>query len=353
VSAARRDRLRAELARSGPDTLLVTASANVRYLTGFESSNAAVLIGPEAATLLTDGRYVEAARAIEGVELVQSSRDLASFLGERLGDLASGPVGFESGHVTHAAWQALGGSGIDLVPTAGLVERLRAVKEPGELDAIRRATAVTNTVYERLAEEGGVLGATEAELAWRLAGLVHDAAADGLAFETIAATGPNAALPHHHPGERRIEPGQTLIVDLGATLDGYASDCTRTFATGPLPDELGRAYEACREAQAESLAAVRAGASARAVDAVARRRLEEGGYEILHGLGHGVGLEVHEAPRLADTSDAVLEPGNVVTVEPGVYLAGVGGIRIEDLVIVTEGEPEVLTTFTKELVTLA
>lgn len=352
MSAARRDRLRAELARSGPDTLLVTTPANVRYLTGFESSNAAVLVGEDAATLLTDGRYVEAARAIEGVELVQSSRDLASFLGERLGDLVSGPVAFESGHLTYAAWQALSGSGIELVPTAGVVERLRAVKEPSELDAIRRAAAVTNAVYERLAEDGGVLGATEAELAWRLAGFVHDAAADGLAFETIAAAGPNAALPHHHPGGRRIEPGQTLIVDLGAALDGYASDCTRTFATGPLPDELARAYAACREAQADSLAAVRAGASARDVDAVARRRLEAEGYEVLHGLGHGVGLEVHEAPRLADTSDAVLEAGNVVTVEPGVYLAGVGGVRIEDLVIVTEDEPRVLTGFPKELVTV-
>lgn len=352
MSRARRERLRAELDHAELGTLLVTTPANVRYLTGFESTNAAVLVGADGDRLLTDGRYLEAARAIGGIELVQSSRDLATFLGARLGELATAPVGFEAGHLTYASWQVLSSAGVDLTPTTGLVERLRAVKEPEELDVIRRAAVLTNEVYERLAAEGGVVGATEADLAWRLAGLLHDAGADGLAFPTIAAAGPSAALPHHHPGERRIGAGETLIVDMGAALDGYASDCTRTFATGPLPEELARAYDACREAQAEALEAVRPGASARDVDAIARRRLEADGYETLHGLGHGVGLEVHEAPRLADTSDAVLDAGNVVTIEPGVYLAGLGGIRIEDLVIVGGAGPEVLTTFTKDLVTL-
>ncbi len=352
MSGARVERLRAELDRAGVATLLVTSPPNVRYLTGFESSNAAVLVGAEGARLVTDGRYIEAARGLEGVELVQSSRDLATFLAERLAELGAAPVGFEAAHLAYAAWQTFSADGVELVPTSGLVEGLRAVKEPAELDAIRRAAVVTNTVYERLAAEDAVVGATEAELAWRLAELFHEAGADGLAFPTIAATGPNAALPHHHPGGRRIEEGETLIVDMGAALDGYTSDCTRTFATGALPDELARAYEACREAQAEALAAVRPGASARDVDAIARGRLEAEGYETLHGLGHGLGLEVHEAPRLADTSDATLEAGNVVTVEPGVYLPGRGGVRIEDLVIVTGDGPEVLTTFTKELVTL-
>jgi Xaa-Pro aminopeptidase len=352
VRVARLERLRGELDRAAVGTLLVTSPPNVRYLTGFESSNAALLAGPEAARLVTDGRYIEAARGLQGLEVVQSSRDLTTFLGERLHELADGSVGFEAAHVTYAGWQALSASDVELVPTTGLVEALRAVKEPGELEAIRAAAGVTNAVYERLAEEGGVVGLTEAQLARRLALLLDDAGADGLAFPTIAASGPNAALPHHHPGERRIEAGETLIVDLGAALGGYASDCTRTFATGELPDDLARAYEACREAQAEALAAVRPGASAREVDGIARRRLEAEGYETLHGLGHGLGIEVHEAPRLADTSDATLEAGNVVTVEPGVYLAGRGGIRIEDLVIVARDGPEVLTTFTKELVTL-
>ena len=351
MRAARLERLRGELDRA-VGTHLVTSPPNVRYLSGFESSNAALLVGRDAARLVTDGRYIEAARGLQDVEVVQSSRDLSTFLGGRLHELADGPVGFEAAHVTYAGWQALSASEVELVPTTGLVEALRAVKDPGELEAIRAAAAVANAVYERLAEEGGVVGLTEAQLARRLAVLLDDAGADGLAFPTIAASGPNAALPHHDPGDRRIEARETLIVDLGAALGGYVSDCTRTFATGDLPDDLARAYVACREAQAEALAAVRPGASAREVDGIARRRLEAEGYETLHGLGHGLGIEVHEAPRLADTSDATLEAGNVVTVEPGVYLAGRGGIRIEDLVIVADEGPEVLTTFTKELVTL-
>jgi Xaa-Pro aminopeptidase len=238
-----------------------------------------------------------------------------------------------------------------LIPAKGVVLALRAVKDEQELDAIRRAARIGEEAFTRLAGEPFV-GRTEAELAWTMERFLHEEGADGPSFATIVASGPNAALPHHHPGERRIEAGETLIVDLGAALGGYASDCTRTFATGELPDDLARAYEACREAQADALASVRPRASAREVDRIARRRLEAEGYETLHGLGHGLGIEVHEAPRLADTSDATLEAGNVVTVEPGVYLADRGGVRIEDLVIVAADGPEVLTTFTKELVAL-
>lgn len=353
MTPARLERLRLELERVGVATLLVTSPPNVRYLTGFASSNAALLVGTDGTRLVTDGRYVEAARGVAGVEVVRSSRDLTAFLAERLAGLAEAPVGFEAAHLTVVGWESLRKSGVELVPTRDVVERLRAVKDEEELGAIRRATGVTNAVYERLAAEGGVVGTTEAELAWRLAGFLHDGGADEPAFPTIAASGPNAALPHHHPGDRPVRPDETLIVDLGAALGGFASDCTRTFATGELPGDLARAYDVCREAQADALGAVRPGASAREVDAIARDRLQREGYDVLHGLGHGLGLEVHEAPRLADTSDATLEAGNVVTVEPGVYLPGRGGIRIEDLVIVAEEGPEILTAFTKDLVTLA
>jgi Xaa-Pro aminopeptidase len=173
-----------------------------------------------------------------------------------------------------------------------------------------------------------------------------------LAFDVTIASGPNAALPHHHPGDREIGPGETVIVDAGARVDGYCSDCTRTFATGPLPEELRRAYAACRSAQETALAEVHAGADARGLDDIARREIEDAGFEVLHGLGHGVGLEVHELPVLRQTAEDALEPANVVTVEPGVYLAGLGGVRIEDLVVVTENGAEVLTPFTKELLTL-
>jgi Xaa-Pro aminopeptidase len=182
---------------------------------------------------------------------------------------------------------------------------------------------------------------------------LRDEGADALAFPVIVASGPNSALPHHHPGQREIGAGETVIVDAGALVDGYCADCTRTFATGPLPEELRQAYALCRSAQEHALGAVRAGAIARELDAIARTEIEESGLApVIHGLGHGVGLEVHELPVLRPTSTDVLAAGNVVTVEPGVYLAGRGGVRIEDLVVVGEEGPEVLTTFTKDLLTL-
>jgi Xaa-Pro aminopeptidase len=349
---ARLGRVRAALETLGAATFLVTNPVNVRYLSGFESSNAALLVGADRVLLVTDGRYLEAARDVGGVEVIESARELLPFLGARLAELAEPPVAFEAAHVTFMAYEALAAGGVELRPAARVVEELRAVKDETELEAIRRAARVTQAVFERLAGEQ-VAGATEAELAWRLAQALHDAGADEPAFPVIVAAGPNAARPHHHAGSAEIGAG-TVIVDLGAKLGGYCSDCTRTFASGgALPSELERAYELCREAQAEALAAVAPGASAKAVDAIARRRIAAEGHAVVHGLGHGVGLEVHELPRLADTSDATLAAGNVVTIEPGVYVPGAGGIRIEDLVIVADGGPEVLTPLSKRLAMLA
>jgi Xaa-Pro aminopeptidase len=329
---------------------LVTDPVNVLYLTGFESSNAAVLVGREKVRLLTDGRYITAARAIDGVEAIQADRDVAAFVGERLGELAEGRVAFEADHLTVAARDAIAVSGVELVPAVRVVKSLRAVKEDSELTAVRRAARILHEAFERLARHG-FEGRTEAELAWWMTAAIHEEGADAVAFDTIVAGGPNAALPHHHPGSRAIGPGETVIVDAGAKVGGYHSDCTRTFATGRLPDELQRAYATCQAAQKTALAAVRPGASARDLDAIARREIEESGIaEVLHGLGHGVGLQIHELPVLSKTSDETLAVGNVVTVEPGVYLPGLGGVRIEDLVIVKEGGTEVLTPFTKELV---
>jgi Xaa-Pro aminopeptidase len=348
---ARVERLRAELERLGAASFLVTNPVNVEYLTGFASSNAFVLLNRTQVFLLTDGRYIEAARTVQGVDVVQLDRELARALAPRLGDLAEGPVGVEAEHVTLAIDEHLRGSGAELVPTKGVVLGLRAVKEPGELETIRRAARILSDVYERVSKEA-VVGRTERELAWWFEQAVHDEGAHDVAFSTIVATGPNAALPHHHPGDRRIEAGDIVLVDAGARLDGYCSDCTRTFATGPLPEELRRAYSTCRSAQEAALAAVAPGADAKDLDAIAARQISEGGFEVKHGLGHGVGLEVHELPVLRPGADGSLAAGNVVTIEPGTYLAGVGGVRIEDLVIVTDHGPEVLTSFTKELLTL-
>jgi Xaa-Pro aminopeptidase len=345
------ERLRAELGDLGAESFLVSDPVNVRYLTGFESSNAFVLVKHKQIVLLTDGRYIGGAREVEGIEAMLVDREFTPGVAVALPGLVEGATAFEADHLTVVRHATLAGSGIDLVPTSGAVQRLRAVKDAAELDEIRQAARIADSVYERLARES-VVGRTERDVAWWFEESLHEEGADGIAFDVTVASGPNAALPHHHTGERTIEAGETVVVDAGARVDGYCSDCTRTFATGPLPEDLHRAYAACRSAQEAALSAVRAGADARGLDEIARREIEDAGFEVLHGLGHGVGLEVHELPVLRPTASGVLEQANVVTVEPGVYLEGRGGVRIEDLAVVTEGGAEVLTPFTKELTTL-
>ena len=344
AGGARLDRVRAAI-----DTpLLVTKPVNVLWLTGLDSSNAAVLVEPDRVRIFTDFRYLEKARAT-GLEVVEIPRALFS----RLPELVPRRVAFESESLVHADWAALDAAGVETVPTIQLLEGIRAVKEPAELDAIRRAAEVTNETFARLAEQPFV-GRTESELAWWIESTMHDLGAEAVAFPPIVAAGANGALPHASPGDRTIEPGQTVVVDAAARVDGYNSDCTRTFATGPLPDDLSSSYDVCLEAQLAGLEATRAGRSGREVDAVARGVIDRAGYGGLfaHGLGHGLGMEVHEQPRMRPESEDVLAVDGVVTVEPGIYHPGLGGVRIEDLVIIGENGPEVLTTFTKELVTV-
>jgi Xaa-Pro aminopeptidase len=342
---SRTERLRTIL----EEPLLVSNGVNVRYLTGFESSNVALLVEPDRVRLFSDFRYAEAARGVEGVEFVETKRSLFASLAE----LLDGRIGFEADAVSYGSWETLSADGLELVPRRGLVEALRAVKDDSELDAIRRACEITSEAYARFAEEP-FIGRTERELAWRLEELFHELGADAPAFETIVASGENGARPHGRPTDREVGAGETVVIDAGVIVDGYCSDCTRTFATGPLPVELSDAYVACLEGQLAGLEAVLPGTTGVEADAAARKRIEAAGLgeKFGHGLGHGVGLEVHEAPRLSRESTDTLAAGNVVTVEPGVYLEGLGGIRIEDLVIVREDEPEVLTSFTKDLVTV-
>jgi Xaa-Pro aminopeptidase len=341
----RLDRLRAWLEQA----LLVSSPINLRYLTGFRSTNAALLVEPDRTRLFTDFRYADAAREVAGVEFVQTGRDLYG----SLAGLLAGTLAFEAPALSFAQYESLATGRLELVPTRGLVEALREVKDADELDAIRRAAAIVNEAYVRLAEEPFV-GRTERDLARWLELTYLELGAEGLAFDIGLASGPNGANAHGKPGDRTIEAGVTVVVDSGARVDGYQSDCTRTFATGPLPTQLAEAYEVCLEAQELALADVTVGALGRDVDAVARRRIDWAGLaeHFGHGLGHGLGLEVHEGPYLNQESQAVLVAGNVVTVEPGIYLTGVGGIRIEDLVIVGEDGPEVLTSFPKEPVTV-
>ena len=341
---------RIERVRAAVDThFLVTNAVNVRYLTGFRSSNAAVLVESDRVRLFADFRYAAAGRRVEGAEFVETPRNLIG----SLAGLLSGSVAFEAETVTYSEYETLRVGGLDLVPTREVVLGLRAVKDEAELEALRHASGVANRAFERLAEEPFV-GRTERAMAWRMEELLHEEGAEGLSFPVIVAAGPNAANPHTTPGERTIGAGETVVVDAGAVVEGYCSDCTRTFATGELPDDLRAAYAVCLEAQLAGLAAVRPGAQGRNVDDLARRIVDASSFPgtFGHGLGHGVGLEVHESPVLRPESTDTLQAGNVTSVEPGVYLEGRGGIRIEDLVVVRDGAPEILTSFRKELVTV-
>jgi Xaa-Pro aminopeptidase len=336
------ERLRAQL----EEPLLVTSPVNVRYLSGFRSTNAALLVEPERLRLFTDFRYAEKARALEGVEVVETSRNLlASVAGE-----LEGRVAFEADTVTYAGYETLAAGGGELVPRRRSVERLRAVKDERELDAIRRAVAVADRAFGRLAEER-FTGRTERDLAWRLEQLLHDEGAEETAFPVVVAAGPTGASPHADPGDRVVGTGETVVVDAGAVVDGYCSDCTRTFATGRLDGRLAAAYDVCLDAQLAALEAVGAGVHGRDADRVPRERIDATEFRgrFGHGLGHGVGLLVHEEPAMRPESEDVLVERNVVSVEPGIYLPGEGGIRIEDLVVVREGGCEVLTSFPKEL----
>jgi Xaa-Pro aminopeptidase len=337
------ERLRTSL----EEPLLVTAPVNVRYLTGLQSSNAALLVDEDRLLLFTDFRYAEAARAVEGVEFVESQRILLNTVAEKL----DGRIAFEASALPYDGWELLRAAGLELVPRRGVVERLRAVKDESELATIREAARITDQAYAALAEEPFV-GRTERELAWQLEQLLHEFGAHAVAFETHVNAGPNGAMPHADPTDRVVERNETVVVDAGAEFRGYDADCTRTFATGELPDDLAQAYDVCLRGQLAGLEAMRAGVSGAEADAAARRVIDDAGLgeKFGHGLGHGVGLLVHEAPTARPESKDVLEPGNVITCEPGVYLEGRGGVRIEDLVVITEAEPEVLSSYTKEVV---
>lgn len=299
--------------------------------------------------LFTDFRYAERAREVDGVEVEETKRHIYTDLAGRL----PGRIGFEAAAVSFADYELLRASGVELAPRYGLVETLRAVKEPEELDMIRRAAEITDRAYERMAEEP-FAGRTEKELVWRMTELFHELGADEPAFAIDIAAGPTAATPHAMPGDRVVQEGDLVLVDAGAKLDGYCSDCTRTFAVGEVSDSLREIYDVTRRAQQAGLDAIRAGTTGQAADTAARSVIADAGYgeSFGHGLGHGVGLLVHEAPALRPESTDTLRAGNVVTVEPGIYLSGVAGVRIEDLVVVTDDGCEVLSAFPKDLITV-
>ncbi|MBA2440419.1 MAG: aminopeptidase P family protein [Thermoleophilaceae bacterium] len=349
-TATRADRLAELLGERELDSLLVTDLVNVRYLTGFTGTNGACVVTPEKRLFLTDFRYVaQAEEQVRDFDRLPAGREPANDLAEHL----EGRAGFDDANMTvrtHGRLAGKVGEGVELVAAGGLVERLREVKDGNELDRIGEAAKLATAALEQMLEHG-LAGRTERAFARELEQALRDAGAEDPSFPAIVAAGPHGALPHAEPRDVEIPRCALVVIDWGARLDGYCSDCTRTIATGELDGAAEEVYELVRRAQAEALAAVRAGAEQRAVDGVARGIIDQAGHDehFGHGLGHGVGLEVHEGPRLTKQAEGELAAGNVVSVEPGVYLPGELGVRIEDLVAVTEDGADVLTSFPKTL----
>jgi Xaa-Pro aminopeptidase len=343
---------------AGVDALLVSALVNVRYMTGYTGSNGLAVVGPQTRVFVTDFRYVE--QAEEEVDSTYDRRQGQQELLEAIPEAIPGGelrLGFDDAHVTvrqHAKLRKLLPERVELVGAGGLVERLRAVKEPGEIERIQVATAAADAALQQILADG-LAGRTEREVATALERAMTDRGATRPSFDSIVAFGPHGALPHASPRDVEIPRGELVVIDWGAEVDGYCSDCTRTVATGEPGEEARQIYELVLAAQLSGLDAVRAGVGGRDVDAAARKVIEAAGHgdEFGHGLGHGVGIEVHEAPRLSKRSEDELRAGNVVTVEPGVYLPGKLGVRIEDLVVVGEDGPEILTSLDKELLLVA
>jgi Xaa-Pro aminopeptidase len=345
----RGERLERLLAERELERMLVTDLTNVRYLTGFSGTNGACVCGPGIRLFFTDFRYTERAAAeVEGWEPITVEGDWLGAIAERL----TGKVGFEDDHMSVRVLEKLReklADGVEAVAAGGTVEQLRRVKDEVELAAIEAASKLTDEVW-LWSIERGLAGRTERDVARAAEARIRELGGDP-SFPAIVAAGPNGALPHAEPGEREIGRGELVVFDMGAKLDGYCSDGTRTYATGDLGEEARQVYEVVREAQAASLEAIKAGVNGESVDTVARKVIDAAGHgdRFGHGLGHGVGLEVHEGPRLSLRSDDVLAPGEVVTVEPGIYLPGQLGVRIEDLVVITEDGYRNLSSLPKEL----
>ncbi len=354
---ARLRRLRQRLEQAELDALLVAHLPNILYLTNFHGSRALLIVMPRRALVFTDALYRhQARREVRGAEIIVVAGPLYAAAGEWLRAQRARRLGFEELRLTVAGYRQLSqalGKNTRLVPTQDFVESLRAVKEPAEIVAIRRAARLTQRVFEEVLPmiRSGV---RECELAAELEYRMKCYGAQASAFETIVASGPRAACPHARASPKRLRKNELVVIDLGAILHDYCSDMSRTVFLGKPSARLRRVYRAVQRAQQRAFDAVRAGVQAGEVATAARRTLVASGlgHYVLHGLGHGVGLEIHEAPRLGQDAPTPLAAANVVTLEPGIYVPGWGGVRIEDVVVVRSGGAERLTPTPHELIVL-
>jgi Xaa-Pro aminopeptidase len=349
------ERVQSALESLDAEALLVTNLTNVMYLTGFSGSNGQVLVTPDGARFMTDGRYRARARdLVKAAEVDIYLNRLTDVLKPLLEETGITRLAVEGRTMTLADRDDLAErlDGVDLVTAKGQVEDLRRIKERAEVEALRSAIALGDAAYEHILDRIRP-GTTERAIGLELEIYMRTNGADDISFEPIVGSGPLSAHIHHTPSERRFEKGDFVLLDFGARVDGYCGDLTRTVVLGSPSEAQQRQYDAVLKTNSDALEAMKPGADCRAVDAVARRTLVEAGFDDFgHGLGHGLGLEVHESPRLSRISTDVLEPGMVVTNEPGLYLED-GGVRIEDCVLITKTGAEVLTTAPKETLTVA
>ena len=343
-------RLRSKIAERGLDALLVSQSDNYRYLSGF-TGEGHLFISDKHAILATDFRYIEQAKnETQDFETIQIKGDLPNWLPELVSNFGWRKLVFEANYISFAAYHHLSEAiktkqlNLELIPTAGLVEHLRSIKEPEELEHIAKAVKLTDAAFGQVKT---IIhpGITEGELAWEIEKFLRQNGSGGLAFDVIVASGPNSALPHAKPTARKIQSGEPVLIDMGARVDGYCSDFTRTLCLGKADQTVVKIYNIVLQAQLTAIEGVKADMSAAQVDGLARSVIEQAGYgdNFGHGLGHGVGIAVHEFPTIASNSSDLLADGMVFTIEPGIYLPGRGGVRIEDVVTLERGKAKVLT----------
>ena len=346
----------------GLDAILISRNAHKRWLSGFRLGDAdgptsgwsgTLLVTRDAKLILADSRYTEqASHEAPGWEIVPTTGPIHAELPELLLRHEVEALGLEASVVPHADWFRLAEAapGVELHAIDEELVPLRLFKTPAEVDAIGRACTLTDACFDHLV--GWIRpGMPEREIAWEIESFFRSNGAEGLAFDTIVLAGPRAAMPHGRPSDARAEPGNVLLIDFGCIVDGYRSDMTRTLFVGEVPDEIRRYHDAVREAQAIAIEALRVGVNGQELDAAAKRRIEAEGVEPYgHGLGHGIGLETHEAPRIRASEGSILEAGMVFSIEPGIYLPGVTGIRIEDIVALEEGGARRLTNSPREAV---
>lgn len=338
------------------DAILVTDLKNIRYLTGFTGSNAYAVVSADRAFFLTDPRYeAQSAKEVKGFS-VKIFKKALDTLAQTVAALKAGVIGFESSSMSFESHSKLSKalrSKARLKAAPGLFSTLRRVKDCSEVEKIRDAASLLDKGFAR-AMKAVKPGAIERDAAFSIESFWRKRGAEGLAFDTIIASGARGALPHGKASEKLIKKGELIVVDMGVLLNGYNSDGTRTFVTGPPTRKQKEVYNIVKDAQAAAKEMIRPGVCASAVDLAARRVIEKAGYGKFfgHGTGHGVGLDIHEAPGLGPTSADVLEEGMVITVEPGIYLPGWGGVRIEDMALVTKGGADILTSTTRDLVIL-